>query len=75
MSEEQLKAFLEAVKAEEKLQEKLKSCEGPESASALAKSLGFEVASQELLEADIEGVVAGATYEGAIGTKAIMQLW
>ena len=43
MSEEQLKAFLEKVKADTSLQEKLKAATSPEAALEIAKDAGFAI--------------------------------
>lgn len=69
MSEEYLKAFLEAVKADTGLQEQLKSVAGPDAVAAIAKKAGFLVsvedlkkaqqASAEISEADLEAVAGG----------------
>jgi predicted ribosomally synthesized peptide with nif11-like leader len=76
MSEEQLKAFLEAVKADVGLQEKLKGAADLDAAVALAKEAGFEVSKAdwlkyqagqilELSDEELEGVaVAGLTGTG-----------
>jgi predicted ribosomally synthesized peptide with nif11-like leader len=71
MSEEQLKAFLEAVKADAGLQEKLKGAADLDAALALAKEAGFEVSKAdwlkyqagqilELSDEELEGVSGGA---------------
>ncbi len=44
MSEEHLKAFLEAVKADVSLQEKLKTATEKSAVVAIAKEAGFEIA-------------------------------
>jgi predicted ribosomally synthesized peptide with nif11-like leader len=66
MSEEQLKAFLEAVKADAGLQEKLKAAEDADAVVAIAKGAGFVISAEELKKAQpeiseeaLEGVVAG----------------
>ena len=41
MSEEQLRAFLEKVKVDTNLQEKLKAAASPEAATEIAKAEGF----------------------------------
>jgi predicted ribosomally synthesized peptide with nif11-like leader len=51
MSEEQLKAFLEAVKADASLQEKLKAASSPDAAAAIAKEVGFMISADELQQA------------------------
>ncbi len=43
MSEEQLKAFLEAVKADAGLQEKLKAAADADAVVAIAKAAGFVI--------------------------------
>ena len=76
MSEEQLKAFLEAVKADAGLQEKLNAAADADAVVAIAKEVGFMIFADELqwaqrMEADgdeltdeeLEGVAGGL--EGA----------
>ena len=70
MSEEQLKAFLEAVKADEGLQEKLKAAGDADAVIAIAKAAGFAISADELKKAqseiseeELEGV-AGGLYQG-----------
>ncbi len=67
MSEEQLKAFLEAVKADSELQEKLKAAKDGDAVVAIAKAAGFAVsvdelerAQSEISEEELEGVAGGA---------------
>ena len=48
MSEEQLKAFLEAVKADQVLQEKLKAATDAEAVIAIAKAAGFSITTEDL---------------------------
>jgi predicted ribosomally synthesized peptide with nif11-like leader len=66
MSEEQLKAFLEAVKADATLQEKLKVATDAGAVVALAKDVGFVISAEEIekahveiLEEELEGVSGG----------------
>ena len=66
MSEEQLKAFLEAVKADAGLQEKLKAAGDADAVVAIAKAAGFTVsaddlkkAQAEISEEELEGVAGG----------------
>jgi len=66
MSKEQLKAFLAAVKADEGLQEKLKSAANAEAVVSIAKAAGFVIsanqikqAQSEISEEQLEGVVGG----------------
>ena len=74
MSEEQLKAFLEKVKADTSLQEKLKAAANPDAVLAIAKEAGFMIsaddlknAQSEISEKELEGV-AGACY-------TVISLW
>ena len=69
MSEEQLKAFIEKVKGDTSLQEKLKGAADVDAVIAIAKSAGFVVsadeiktaqsATQELSDEELEGVAGG----------------
>ena len=68
MSEEQLKAFLEKVKADTSLQKKLKAAGDADAVLAIAKGAGFiisvddlEKAQSELSEEELEGVAGGKT--------------
>ena len=67
MSEEQLKAFLEKVKGDTSLQEKLKAAASPEAALQIAKDAGFAItaediqsAPEELSDEELETAVGGA---------------
>ena len=51
MSEEQIKAFLEAVKADAGLQEKLKAAGDADAVVAIAKAAGFVISADELQSA------------------------
>jgi predicted ribosomally synthesized peptide with nif11-like leader len=55
MSEEQLKAFLEAVKADAGLQDKLKAAADADAVVAIAKSAGFAIIADDL-SAKADGV-------------------
>ena len=66
MSEEQLKAFLEKVKSDTSLQEKLKAASDADGVAAIAKEAGFSIsadnlknAQSELSEEELEGVAGG----------------
>ena len=65
MSLEQLKAFLEKVKADTSLQEKLKAAKSPEDVVAIAKECGHEFSADkmtklsELNEEELEGLAGG----------------
>ena len=67
MSEEQLKAFLEKVKSDTSLQEKLEAAAGSDAVLAIAKEAGFSIfansftgAASELAEEELEGISGGA---------------
>ena len=66
MSEEQLKAFLEKVKGNTSLQEKLKAAADIDVVSAIAKEAGFIISADDLTKAqselsdqELEGVAGG----------------
>ena len=69
MSEEQLKAFLEKVKADTNIQEKLKAAASPEAAIEIAKEAGFAITAEdiqsmqsstkELSDEELEGASGG----------------
>ena len=66
MSEEQLKAFLEKVKDDTSLQEKLKAAADSDAVIAIAKEAGFSIsaddlknAKSELSDEELEGVAGG----------------
>ena len=66
MSEEQLKAFLEKVKGDTSLQEKLKAAADFDAVVSIAREEGFSLstdgltkAQSELSEEDLEGVAGG----------------
>ena len=69
MSEEQLKAFLEKVKSDTELQEKLKAAASPDAAIEIAKDAGFSITAEdiqsmqsatvELSDEELEGASGG----------------
>ena len=66
MSEDQFKAFLEAVKADAGLLEKLKAAADIDALVAIAKEAGFSISAHDLTkaesklsEAELEGVAGG----------------
>ena len=66
MSEEQLKAFMEAVKADSGLQGQLKAAGDTDAVVAIAKAAGFVISPDELQRAqaeisedELEGVAGG----------------
>ena len=73
MSEEQLKAFLEKVKADNSLQEKLKAAAGSDAVLAIAKEAGFSISADdlktavELSEEELEGVAGGGFPSTVLG--------
>ena len=68
MSEEQLKAFLDKVKADTSLQMKLKAAADANTVAAIAKEAGFSISTADLKNAqsleisdkELEGVAGGA---------------
>ena len=54
MSEEQLKAFLEKLKADTNLQEKLKAAADADAVTALAKEAVFSISADDLKNAQFE---------------------
>ena len=56
MSEEQLNAFLEKVKADTSLQEKLKAAASPEAAIEIAKDVGFSITTEDIQSMQSESV-------------------
>jgi len=65
MSEEQLKAFLEKVKGDTSLQEKLKVASDADTVVEIAKASGFSISADDLKMAQPE--VSDAELEGAAG--------
>ena len=66
MSEEQLKTFLEKVKGDTSLQEKLKAAADSDTVLAIAKEAGFSISAEDLTQAqselseeELEGVAGG----------------
>ena len=64
MSEEQLKAFLEKVKGDTSLQEKLKAADNWEAVVGIANEAGFSVSADDLKNAQSE--VSDGELEGAV---------
>ena len=73
MSEEQFKAFLEAVKTDAGLQEKLKAAKDADAVVEIAKEAGFAISAEELKKSqaemteisddELEGVAAGGIFD------------
>jgi predicted ribosomally synthesized peptide with nif11-like leader len=66
MSEEQLKAFLEKVKSNTELQEKLKAATSPEAGLEIAKKAGFSITSEDIQSMQ-SATVSDEELEGAAG--------
>ena len=81
MSEEQLKAFLEKVKADTSLQEKLKAAADANAVADIAKEAGFSISAddlsvflknapqnqlEELSDEELEGVAGGAVLVASV---------
>ena len=72
MSEEQLKAFLEKVKGDTSLQEKLKAAASPEAAIEIAKETGFAITAEDIQSMQSATVeLSEEELEGASGGKNI----
>ncbi|QBE69379.1 hypothetical protein SynWH8101_1797 [Synechococcus sp. WH 8101] len=69
MSEEQLKAFLAAVKADADLQEKLKAAGDADAVVAIAKAAGFVISADELKKSQAE--ISEKELEGVAGRWAV----
>ena len=68
MSEEQLNAFLEKVKGDTSLQEKLKAEASPEAAIEIAKEAGFSITAEDIESMESETVeLSDEELEGAAG--------
>ena len=65
MSEEQLNAFLEKVKSDTELQEKLKAAGSSEAAIEIAKAAGFSITAEDMQSSTIE--LSVEELEGAAG--------
>ena len=71
MSEEQLKAFMEAVKADKGLQEQLKAAGDVDAVVAIAKAAGFVISAEELKRAQAE--ISEEELEGVAGGVDVLQ--
>ena len=69
MSEEQLKAFLEKVKGDTSLQDKLKAAASPEAAIDIAKAAGFSITAEDIQSMQSNGTVelSDKELDGAAG--------
>jgi predicted ribosomally synthesized peptide with nif11-like leader len=68
MSEEQLKAFLEKVKSDTELQEKLKAATTPEAGLEIAKKAGFSITAEDIQSMQF-ATVSEEELEGAAGGR------
>ena len=82
MSEEQLKAFLEKVKGDTSLQEKLKAAADANAVAAIAKDAGFSIsaddltnAQTELSEEELEAVSGAGCCGWGNGFFIIVSIW
>ena len=74
MSGEQLKAFLEKVKADTSLQDKLKAAKSPDDLVDIAKNHGHEFETEhisQLTEEELEGMSGGTVVTPVVGTVVI----
>ena len=69
MSEEQLNAFLEKVKGDTSLQEKLKAAASPEAAIEIAKEAGFAITAEDIQSMQSATVVSDEELESAAGGR------
>ena len=67
MSAEQLKAFVEAVQADEGLQEKLKGARDADAVVAIAEGAGFVISAEELQSEAEERELGDEELEGVAG--------
>ena len=67
MSEEQLKAFLEKVKADTSLQEKLQAAADSDAVLAIAKEGGFMISADDLKNAQSEVEISEEELENVAG--------
>ena len=65
MSEEQLKAFLEKVKADTSLQEKLNEAADADAVVEIAKEAGFSITAEDMQSSTVE--LSDEELEGAAG--------
>ena len=69
MSEEQLKAFLDKVKADTSLQERLKAAGSNEAAIEIAKAAGFAITADDIQTQPVE--LSDEELEGAAGGRGV----
>ena len=67
MSEEQLKAFWEAIQADAGLQQKLQGVTEPDAVEAIAKEAGFRISAEEIKKGQSELQLTDEQLEGIAG--------
>ena len=75
MSEEQLKAFLEKVKTDTSLQDKLKAAASPEAAIEIAKEAGFAITAEDIQSMQSTVELSDEELEGASGGLNLRCSW
>ena len=70
MSEEQLKASVDKVKADTELQEKLTEAASPEAAMEIAKAAGFAITAEDIQSMQSKIELSDEELEGAAGGTA-----
>ena len=75
MSEEQLKAFLEKVKSDTELQDKLKAAASTEAALQIAKEAGFAITAEDIQSMQSVEVSDKELEAAAGGTFLSMENW
>ena len=74
MSEEQLKAFWEAIQADTALQQKLQGVTDPDAIVAIAKEAGFSISADELKKALESAEVSEEELESAAGGMSFLNM-
>ena len=72
MSEEQLKAFLEKVKGDTSLQEKLNGAADADASLQIAKEAGFSITAEDIQSRPVE--LSDEELEGAAGGRRVCYL-
>ena len=67
MSEDQLKAFWEAIQADTGLQQKLQGVTEPDAIAAIAKEAGFSISAEEIKKAQSELELTDEQLDGVVG--------
>ena len=75
MSEEQLKSFLEKVKADASLQEKLKAAADADAALAIAKEAGFAITAEDIQSMKSATDLTDEELEGVAGGLGVWDTW